>query len=528
MTTRQPPLLIGLPHGLNVSGVTMWAVRLANALAAGTGAKGDSAANEVSGVGLVVHREPVGHEPLSLEVHPDVMMFDARHLPPLEEAHGNLEPFASVYRDAVRAMVGRFGSPAVLSPNLHGDCYGVAAQLSQTEPIRVVAWHHSDIEYNTRVFAHYEGVIARFVAVSERIGEVLCHRILARAEDVVPIPYGVSVPEEPPVRGADHIGDRPVRLIYTGRIEQEQKRVGVLVLLSDELERRGIDHHLTMVGDGPAADEIDTMIASRSERIRRLPPVTPDRVNELLDQHDMFVLSSRYEGLSVSMLEAIARGCVPVVTRVNSGASQVIEEGVNGVITQAGSNESERTVAESLADAVAKALSIGLEKMSHSAWQTALSRFSIENHASSVRAMLQSVEQEPLRRWPEEKPCAFTQPRAQVGVSSGSVPADGVERMQRTLGALAGRPVVIYGAGEHTRQLAHIIEASPIRLVAIADDDPGKHGTQMLGVPVISLAQIADSGARDVVISSWMHEGAMHDGVASCVGEVASVHRLYL
>ena len=561
MPDAPPPLLIALPHGLNVSGVTMWAVRLANALAAGThqvGGQGISdqtsakseertqrkevqaqarapdvykfthkpALNSEIGVGLVVHREPSGHDRLPLALHPDVVVFDAGELPPIEDARGNLEPYAAVYRDAVREMARRFGSPVILSPNLHGDYYGVAAQLSQTEPIRVVAWQHSDIEYNVRLFQHYEHVITRFVAVSDHIGQTLRLRLSSRAGDVVQIPYGVDVPSEPPARPARSVSHPAVRLIYTGRMEQKEKRVRVLVLLSDELHARGVAHRLTMLGDGPAADEIDAMIATRGGRIRRLPPVAPDRVASLLDEHDIFVLSSRYEGLSVSMLEAMARGCVPVVTRVDSGAAQVIEEGVNGIITQAGSNEGERIVVESLADAVERAIAGGLEKMSRRAWRTVSQRFSIGLHAALVREMLRSVAESPMRRWPSDKPCAFTRERAEVGVASGSVPADGARRMSEVLEALAGRKVVIYGAGEHTRQLAHIIEASPIRLLAIADDDPGRHSSRMLGVPIIAPGEIARTGASDVVISSWMHERAMHDRVAGdCHGTV--LHRLY-
>ena len=531
--TCQPPLLIGLPHGLNVSGVTMWAVRLANALAAGTGegagagARAEAEDNRAGGVGLVVHREPSGHDRLPLALHPDVVVFDARDLPPIEEAYGNLDPFVAVYRDAVHEMANRFGSPVVLSPNLHGDYYGVAAQLSQTEPIRVVAWQHSDIEYNVRLFQHYEHFITRFVAVSNHIGEKLRLRIPSRVGDVVQLPYGVEVPPEPPARLARNDSHQPVRLIYTGRMEQKEKRVRVLILLSDELYARGVAHSLTMLGDGPASDEIDAMIASRNGRIRRLPPVAPDRVASLLDQHDIFVLSSRYEGLSVSMLEAMARGCVPVVTRVDSGATQVIEEGVNGVITQAGSNESERVVVQSLADAVEQAIAVGLEKMSQRAWQTASERFSIERHASSVREMLSSVAESPMRQWPSDTPCAFTRERAEMGVASGSVPADGAQRMKQALDALAGHSVVIYGAGEHTRQLAHIIEASPIRLLAIADDDPGKHGTKMLGVPVISPSDITGTGANDIVISSWMNEGPMYACAAAHIRKDTTIHRLY-
>ena len=96
-----------------------------------------------------------------------------------------------------------------------------------------------------------------------------------------------------------------IRLIYTGRIEHEQKRILALAHLSDELTRRVIAHQITAVGDGPAMRAFDSAIASRPH-IRRLPPQSPARIAQLLSEHDAFILPSRYEGLSVSMLEAMA------------------------------------------------------------------------------------------------------------------------------------------------------------------------------------------------------------------------------
>lgn len=525
-----PPLLIALPHGLNVSGVTMWAVRLANAIATqksdGTGdrAQSPSLASH-SGVGLVLHREPDGHSQLPLEISPHVAIFDARHLPPVEEVRGDLQPFLEVYRNAVRKMASRFGGPVVLSPNLHGDFYGIGARLSQTEDIRVIAWQHSDIEYNTRLAVHYEQVISRFIAVSEHIATSLKQRLAPREADVSVIHCGVPVAPNP-IR-KDQPVDRTVRLIYTGRISHEQKRVGMLVDLSDELERRGLAHRLTLVGDGPAADEIDAQIASRKGRMIRLPAATPDQVEVLLDQHDIFVLTSQYEGLSVSMLEAMAHGCVPVVTRVASGAAEVIDDGVNGLMTRASATDNEAIVIASLADAVERAISIGLPSLSQRAWETAKERFSIERHAHRVRQMLREVAKASPRSWPSNTAWAFTSERAEIGVGSGSVPADGAARMKQALDALADRSVVIYGAGEHTRQLAHIIEASPIKLVAIADDDPGKQGTKMLGVSIIAPSEIAETGAADVVLSSWMNEEPMYKSAATHAREHAALHRLY-
>jgi hypothetical protein len=44
----------------------------------------------------------------------------------------------------------------------------------------------------------------------------------------------------------------------------------------------------------------------------------------------VFILTSAYEGLPVSLLEAMGRGCVPVVTAIESGIPEVITDGVNG------------------------------------------------------------------------------------------------------------------------------------------------------------------------------------------------------
>jgi FlaA1/EpsC-like NDP-sugar epimerase len=81
--------------------------------------------------------------------------------------------------------------------------------------------------------------------------------------------------------------------------------------------------------------------------------------------------------------------------------------------------------------------------------------------------------------------------------------------MKALLESLAGRAVVIHGTGEHTRQLKDVIVNAPVRIVAFADDDRGKHGTRLWDWPVISPREAGRRGATDVVISSWMHQEAV-------------------
>ncbi|MHC4305151.1 MAG: glycosyltransferase family 4 protein [Planctomycetota bacterium] len=507
------PLLIGLPQGLNVSGVTVWAARLAGAVAEA----GRPAA-------LLLHREPPGHERLDLNLHPGVERIDLTDLPALEAARGDLAPFIDRYQEVVWRLADAHGSPVVLSPNLHGDCYGIAAALCLAGPerLRVVGWVHSDIDYNYRVMARYEPVLSRLVAVSNHIEAQLKRRLPDRAGDIDNIPYGVPIAPAAPRR--EPLSGRPVRLVYTGRIDHHQKRIMALADLARELDRRGVDHELVVVGDGPAVPEFDEAIHS-ARTVRRRPPTGTDGIGRLLEQGDALVLASRYEGLSISMLEAMARGCVPIVTRVHSGVEQAVQNGHNGELADTSPGDDEATVAVALADAVERFLAGDLASMAESAWRTARGRFSMERHAGAVAAMLDEVTAGPPRTWPADRPCAFT--AADASGASGSVPADGAARLASVLERLGGRRIVLHGTGQHTRQLAHVLAGSPARIVALADDDRQQHGSTLLEWPVVAPREAGATGATDVVISSWINQDVIWSRRRVYERQGLTVHRLY-
>lgn len=511
--TSRAPLLIALPHGVNVSGVTLWAVRLAGELARG----GRRAA-------LLLHPEPPGQRRLEVDPPKGVELIEPG-LPSIESARGDLAPFIPHYRDAVRRLAGDAGAPVILSPNIHGDCYGVAAALCLTDPelVRVIGVQHADIEYDARVLAHYAPAIGRFVGVSGRIAETLRGRLGSRSADVAHLAHGVPIPARPAVR--EPLAGRPLRLLYTGRIEHAQKRVTALIALSGELTRRSIEHELTMVGDGPASAEIDAAIVGRGS-IKRLHPMSPARLGTMLDRADVFVLASRYEGLSLSLLEAMAHGCVPVIARTESGATEAVDAGLAGEIADIAPGDDDAAAGRALADAVIRSLGRGQPAMSSAARAVATEWFNIERYAVRFSSLIDELAATDPRPWPADRPCAFSASDA-AGSGSGSVPPDGAARLRAVLESLAGRRVLIHGTGQHTIQLAAVLAASPARIVGFADDDPAKAGTTLWGWPVVLARDAATSRATDVVISSWMHEGAIWDRRDIYERAGLAVHRVY-
>jgi glycosyltransferase involved in cell wall biosynthesis len=518
--TGSPGLVIALPHGLNVSGITMWAVRLVNALAE----RGRAAA-------LVLHPEPEGAARIDAPIDPRVRLYRAPG-PPIDRCRGALGPYLPTYLAAVRETAAITGEPAVLSPNLHGDCYGIAAAIGLTEPsaLRVIGWQHSDIDYDRRVLTHYAPILSAAVAVSRTIESRLLAVSPPAPYPIHRIPYGVEIGPLAARRASGAL-----RILYTGRIEHRQKRILALPHFSRALESRGIDHVLTVAGDGPAAGDLRREATAHMRLLGAQPPAA---VRNLLSDHDLLVLPSRFEGLSVSVLEAMAFGCTPVIARTDSGAEEAVEHGISGLIADVAPDADECAAGLALAEAVGSLVSPEggagpiavstrprLESMSFAARSRAAERFSLRAHVEKVSSLLDRVAGGPPRSWPAVRPCAFSAP---AGAGSGSVPPEGPARLAELLESLAGRDIIIHGGGQHTLQLGAVLAGSPARVAAIADDDRARHGSPLWGWRVIAPEAAGETGATDVVISSWIHQDAIWARRGIYEQQGLRVHRIYM
>jgi glycosyltransferase involved in cell wall biosynthesis len=120
--------------------------------------------------------------------------------------------------------------------------------------------------------------------------------------------------------------------VYAGRLDQPQKRVLDLPLVVEKLAALGARAELSVVGDGPS--RADLLAAADGLIVRGLMRMLGTRPNaevlDLFERSDALILTSAFEGLPVCLLEAMGRGCVPVVADVRSGIPELIEDGVNG------------------------------------------------------------------------------------------------------------------------------------------------------------------------------------------------------
>lgn len=164
------------------------------------------------------------------------------------------------------------------------------------------------------------------VGVSQEICRKMEGRMGSRSIPVVHQPYGVPMPEQAPPRSAQ----APLRVLYLGRVIEEQKRVGLMARVIQRTLNARDDIHWTIAGDGPELPAMRAEFVKHASRVRFLGGIPYREVPALLPEHDAYFLCSDYEGLPLSLLEAMGAGLVPVVSDLPSGISEVVDD-ANGI-----------------------------------------------------------------------------------------------------------------------------------------------------------------------------------------------------
>lgn len=101
------------------------------------------------------------------------------------------------------------------------------------------------------------------------------------------------------------------------------------------LRARRPDAHLTLVGDGPLRQALTAQAAALGVAGAVTFTGTRSDIAEILPAFDVFALSSRTEGISLTLAEAAAAGLPSVATRVG-GNPEIVRDGETGTLVPAG------------------------------------------------------------------------------------------------------------------------------------------------------------------------------------------------
>jgi colanic acid/amylovoran biosynthesis glycosyltransferase len=157
------------------------------------------------------------------------------------------------------------------------------------------------------------------LAVSKNTNNIIIRRI----------PSGTPIPNNVARRTNGRL-----RLIYTGRLKEEQKRISDVtrVLCRTVSEIPGTE--AIIYGSGDAISSVLRIIETdgRGLPIRYGGIIDSNDMEKVLTTGQVFVLLSDYEGLPTSVMEAMACGLVPVCLNIRSGIPELVEHNKSGLL----------------------------------------------------------------------------------------------------------------------------------------------------------------------------------------------------
>ena len=121
----------------------------------------------------------------------------------------------------------------------------------------------------------------------------------------------------------------PPTVVGCGRLAAA-KGFDLLVRAHARVRGRGLDHRLLILGEGPERARLEDLARELGVSGSVTMPGFVDDPPASIARADLFVLSSRFEGAPLVLLEALALGAPIVATRCASAVAQLLDDGAVG------------------------------------------------------------------------------------------------------------------------------------------------------------------------------------------------------
>lgn len=232
--------------------------------------------------------------------------------------------------------------PQVVHMHLRGLTYAYPLLLKHRTPVRVytvhtLAWHDRGTNFqrlvSTLAFRYKLGRVIP-VAIADRVRQSI--QEVYRYHNPPLIPNGINLggfilPDEDRKkwRLQEGVPENAIVISHVGRFTHLKNHA----LLIQALAQIDSAHPwlLLLVGDGELRPAVEEMVNAHGliDRVRFMG-VRAD-IPQILNASDIFVLSSRYEGNPMSVMEAMAAG-LPVISTAVGGVPELVEDGISGIL----------------------------------------------------------------------------------------------------------------------------------------------------------------------------------------------------
>ena len=234
--------------------------------------------------------------------------------------------------------------PAVVHTRNLGTLEGQVSAWLARVPVRIHGEHgwdvfdpHGQLRKYQLIRRWHAPLIQRFVPLSGQLEDYLARRVGIAAGRCRRIYNGVDTVRfcPGPTRGllpAGFAGAGDIVIGTVGRlhgVKDQLTLVRAFLILRERLPTISSTLRLVLIGDGPLRTDCEQLLQAAGAAEQAWLPGSLDAVHELLRAMDIFVLPSIAEGISNTILEAMATG-LPVVATAVGGNAELVDDPHSG------------------------------------------------------------------------------------------------------------------------------------------------------------------------------------------------------
>lgn len=253
----------------------------------------------------------------------DVRYLNKKHGVDFSMIHQLKRIFHEVHADVVHTHLGcpKYAIPAAMMA-------GVKHRVHTVHNIAQKESGPAARKLNKFLFKHC-GTIP--VALTEKVRDTIVAEYKMNPLDIPVIFNGIPLTKC--LRKNDyHIDQNRIQLLHIGRFSPAKNHVEMINAVC-ELHRKYPGLYLKLIGDGELKEQIVAHIhACGAEDFVELFGLT-DNVYPHLKQADIFILPSTYEGMPMTLIEAMGSG-IPIVAGNVGGIPDMITDGIEGLLCE--------------------------------------------------------------------------------------------------------------------------------------------------------------------------------------------------
>ena len=278
-------------------------------------------------------------------------------------------------------------TPHIFVPNLVVPAYFACKWAKKAGVITIGISHSDDPFYHAiqKEFmdGHKSFRLDGMICVSKELEKQLLKSKNTPKVKIKRIPYGVIIPDSKVKRD-----DTSLRVIYVGRLAEQQKRISEVTRSFCKMTQKIKGVEAIIYGGGPDKINVENMlnVQQKTTAVTLGGNIPPKQMTDKLLKAHVIVLLSDFEGLPISVLEAMACGVVPVCLDMRSGITELIENGKTGYIVDDRNEHFIKTIKKLKADNQI------WEQMSLNAKQLINENFSLEISCNSYSLFFNNLD----------------------------------------------------------------------------------------------------------------------------------------